>query len=203
MSYVDSIIAEIPSGLLREHLQKKPIKLSLLQWASVASMVIRQQGDLGKLFEEMLSSAKTDYQKALLRAAMHDIIYVGYVDGCAQRVYEAKHPEEEAPLFPFLERCYLPILLKKGDLTKAHLGNQINVFLVWDTPEDLSYRSDLTDECYYCYSLNCDVPEDLFLIHEHIHICFADACSEDELSDSQKAALITIRQKLMEKGVYV
>ena len=126
------------------------------------------------MFTKMLPLAETSYEKALLQAAIQDISNDGYVGQLSQRIYDAEHQGSDSPAFPFLERCFLPILLKKGDLAKTRRGSKTEAFLVWSTPENLPECSDLTDECYYCYSLNCNVPEDLFLIHEHIHICFAD-----------------------------
>lgn len=65
-----------------------------------------------------------------------------------------------------------------------------------ELPENLPEGSDLTDESYYCCSLDDGVPEDLFRIHDHVHVCFADACSEAELSPEQRQALCLIKQKL-------
>ena len=151
-----------------------------------------------KLFAKMLPYAKTDYEEVLLQAAIQDISDAGYVDKLAQSVYDAAHPGSALPAFPFLERCFLPILLKKGDLAKTRRGSKTEAFLVWSTPENLPECSDLTDECYYCYSLDRGVPGDLLAIHDHVHICIADACSESELSEPQKAALSAIRQQLVE-----
>lgn len=151
-----------------------------------------------KLFAEMLPYIETDYEKALLQAAIQDILNDGYVGQLSQRIYDAEHQGSDSPAFPFLERCFLPILLKKGDLAKTRRGSKTEAFLVWSTPENLPECSDLTDECYYCYSLDRGVPGDLLAIHDHVHICIADACSESELSEPQKAALSAIRQQLVE-----
>ena len=195
MTFIDTILNQIPSALLREHLKENQPQWTLLQWASVASMVMRLKM-LAKLFTRMLPYAETDYEKSLLQAAIQDISNVGHVDKHAESVFDAAHPGDKPPFFPFLERCSLPILLKKGDLVKIHRGSKTDAFLVCSTPEILPARSDLTDECYYCYSLDCGVPDDLFYIHEHVHICVADACSESELSEEQRVVLSAIRQKL-------
>ena len=197
MSYIGSIVNKIPSVLLRKHLTENQPQWTLLQWASVAAIFMRPKAQ-ATMFTKMLPLAETSYEKALLQAAIQDISNDGYVGQLSQNIYDAEHQGSDSPAFPFLERCFLPILLKKGDLAKTRRGSKTEAFLVRSTPENLPECSDLTDECYYCYSLNCNVPEDLFLIHEHIHICFADACSESELSDSQKAALSAIRQQLVE-----
>ena len=195
MTYIDTILSQIHSALLRDHLKENLPQWTLLQWASVASMVMRLKM-LAKLFTRMLPYAETDYEKSLLQAAIQDISNVGHVDKHAESVFDAAHPGDKPPFFPFLERCSLPILLKKGDLVKIHRGSKTDAFLVCSTPEILPARSDLTDECYYCYSLDCGVPDDLFYIHEHVHICVADACSESELSEEQRVVLSAIRQKL-------
>ena len=195
MTYIDTILSQIHSALLRDHLKENLPQWTLLQWASVASMVMRLKM-LAKLFTRMLPYAETDYEKSLLQAAIQDISNVGHVDKHAESVFDAAHPGDKPPFFPFLERCSLPILLKKGDLVKIHRGSKTDAFLVCSTPEILPARSDLTDECYYCYSLDCGVPDDLFYIHEHVHICVADSCSESELSEEQRVVLSAIRQKL-------
>ena len=194
-SYRKMLLSRIPSVLLREHLKENLPQWTLLQWASVASMVMLPQM-LAKLFARMLPYAETDYEKSLLQAAIQDISDVGHVGKHAESVFDAAHPGDKPPFFPFLERCSLPILLKKGDLVKTHQGSKTDAFLIWSTPEILPACSDLTDECYYCYSLDCGVPDDLFYIHEHVHICVADSCSESELSVEQKVVLSAIRQKL-------
>ena len=195
MTYIDTILNQIPSILLRDHLKENQPQWTLPQWASVASMVMRPKM-LAKLFTRMLPYAETYYEKSLLQAAIQDISNVGHVGKHAESVFDAAHPGDKPPFFPFLERCSLPILLKKGDLVKTHRGSKTDAVLIWSTPEILPACSDLTDECYYCYSLDCGVPDDLFYIHEHIHICVADACSESELSEEQRVVLSAIRQKL-------
>lgn len=195
MKHIETILNEIPSNLLREHLKENSPQWSLPQWASVATIIMRPKTQ-AMLFAEMLPYVETDYEKALLQAAIQDIINDGYVGQLSQRIYDAEHQGSDSPAFPFLERCFLPILLKKGDLTKTRRGSKTEAFLVWSTPENLPECSDLTDECYYCYSLNCGIPGDVITIHDHVHICIADACSESELSEAQKTALSAIRQKL-------
>ena len=195
MTYIDTILSQIHSALLREHLKENQPQWTLLQWASVASMVMRPKM-LAKLFTRMLPYAETYYEKSLLQAAIHDISDIGHVGKHAESVFDAAHPGDKPPFFPFLEQCSLPILLKKGDLVKIHRGSKTDAFLICSTPDSLPACSDLTDECYYCYSLDCGVPDDLFYIHEHVHICVADACSESELSEEQRVVLSAIRQKL-------
>lgn len=195
MTYIDKILNQIPSALLRDHLKENQPQWTLQQWASVASMVMRPKM-LAKLFARMLPYAETDYEKSLLQAAIQDISDVGHVGKHAESVFDAAHPGDKPPFFSFLEQCSLPILLKKGDLVKIHRGSKTDAFLICSTPDSLPACSDLTDECYYCYSLDCGVPDDLFYIHEHVHICVADACSESELSGEQKDALSHIRQML-------
>ena len=195
MTYIDTILNQIPSALLRDHLKENLPQWTLLQWASVASMVMRPQM-LAKLFARMLPYAETDYEKSLLQAAIQDISDVGHVGKHAESVFDAAHLGDKPPFFPFLERCSLPILLKKGDLVKSHRGSKTDAFLIWSTPDSLPACSDLSDECYYCYSLDCGIPDDLFYIHKHVHICVADACSESELSEEQRVVLSAIRHKL-------
>ena len=195
MTYIDTILNQIPSSLLRDHLKENRPQWTLLQWASVAGIVMRPKM-LTKLFARMLPYAETDYEKSLLQAAIQDISDVGHVGKHAESVFDAAHPGDKPPFFPFLERCSLPILLKKGDLVKTHRGSKTDAFLIWSTPDSLPACSDLSDECYYCYSLDCGIPDDLFYIHEHVHICVADACSERELSEEQRFVLSAIRQKL-------
>ena len=110
MTYIDTILNQIPSALLREHLKENLPQWTLLQWASVASMVMLPQM-LAKLFARMLPYAETDYEKTLLQAAIHDISNVGHVGKHAESVFDAAHPEDKPPFFPFLERCSLPIFI--------------------------------------------------------------------------------------------
>ena len=196
--FVETILNEIPSVLLREHLIENLPQWALLQWASIAAIIMRPKAQ-ATLFAKMLSYAETDYEEVLLQAAIQDISNDGYVAQLSQSVFDEVHTGNKPPFFPFLERCYLPILLKKGDLAKTRRGSKTEAYLVWSTPENLPACSDLTDECYYCYTLSCGVPEDLEFIHAHVHICVADACSEDELSEAQMAALKGIRLKLTEE----
>ena len=193
--YIKAILRRIPSKLMREHLKQNLPELSLLQWASIGSMVMRPQTQ-AKLFREMLPFASTDYERELLGNGAQDIERVGYVDALAQTAYDKQHDPETVPFFPFLERCHLPILLKVGDLTRVRRGRKTTAYLISDTPDNLPDFSDLTDESYLCYSLDECVPEDLFEIHDHIHVCYADACSEVELSPEQMRALCLIKQKL-------
>lgn len=200
--YVNRILQMIPSKLLREHLKKYPPELTLLQWASIGGIVMRLN-TLAKIYREMLPFAETDYERELLDSAEQDIDRVGFVDAQAQAVYDKQHDPNVVPYYPFLERCNLPILLKKGDIAMVRRGARKDAYLVWETPERLPACSDLTDESYYCYRLDGGEQEDLFTLHEHVHVCFADACAEDELSESQMIALRFLQRKLnSEQSVY-
>lgn len=193
--YIKTILRRIPSKLLRESLKANLPDLSLLQWASIGGLVMRPKTQ-AKLYREMLPFAQTEYERELLDCAVQDIDQLGFVDIKAQTAYIKQNGPDAFPYFPFLERCQLPILLKKGDLAKTRRGSKKYAFLICDTPENLPEWSDLSDESYYCYSLDSGTPEDLFVIHDHIHVCFADACMENDLNDAQKDALKYILQKL-------
>ena len=86
MTYIDTILSQIHSALLRDHLKENLPQWTLLQWASVASMVMRLKM-LAKLFTRMLPYAETDYEKSLLQAAIQDISNVGHVDKHAESVF--------------------------------------------------------------------------------------------------------------------
>lgn len=193
--YVKRILQRIPSKLLREHLKNNPPELTLLQWASIGGIVMRPNTQ-AKLYREMLPFAETDYERELLDSAVQDIDRVGCVDAQARAVYEKQHDPNVVPYDPFLERCNLPILLKKGNIAIVRRGAGKDAYLVWETPERIPACSDLTDESYYCYRLDGGAQENLFALHEHVHVCFADACAEDELSETQITALRFLQRKL-------
>lgn len=194
-SPAETILRYIPSKLLRDVLRQEPPDLTPEQWATVAAMIFRPR-TLAKRLAELASLAETEYERDLLAAAVRDLETVGYVDAQTQVVYRTAHDENTVPYFPFLERCFLPVLLQPGDLAKCRRGRRWRVYLVGQTPENLPAASDFSDESYLVYDLDCADPSDLFAAHEHLHVCFADACGEDELTAAQRETLRVVRNEL-------
>ena len=190
---VRRILRYIPSKILRYELRRDPPELTTLQWASVAAMIFRPRTLAGH-FAVLEALAETAFERELLAAAVRDIGAVGYVDAQAQAVYRTAHDEDTVPYFPFLERCRLPVLLRAGDPAKCRRGRRWEYFLVGRTPEDLPAASDFSDESYLVYDLDCADPSDLFAAHEHLHVCFADACGEEELTAAQRETLRRLRR---------
>lgn len=191
----ERICDRIPSKLMRKELAKSGERLSVMQWASIAHMIF-EGDDLANAFADLAASTSDEYEVRLLSAAIEDILEFGYTDHRALEVYRTRHPDGEFPLYPFLERCNLPILLKKGDLLRARAKKRFVYALVVDTPANLPEGSDFTDESYLCYDLGYSDPADLFAAHTHVHVCFAERIDEFALRDRCKENLKIIRQEL-------
>ena len=191
----ERILDRIPSKPMRKALAKSGERFSVMQWASIAHMIF-EGDDLANAFCDLAASTSDEYEVRLLSAAVEDILEFGYTDHRALEVYRTRHPDGEFPLYPFLERCHLPILLKKGDLLRARTGRRFVYALVIDTPSELPEGSDFTDESYLCYDLGYSNPRDLFAAHTHIHVCFAERIDEFALRERHKENLKIIRQEL-------
>ena len=192
----ERIIERIPSKSMRRALKRDSKRFTVMQLASIANMILHG-ADLANAFCDLAASTSDEYEVNLLTAAVEDIIEIGYPDHRAQEVYESRHLEGEYPLFPFLERCNLPILLNEGDILRTHIGGKLGYAYVAAVPDKLTEKSDFTDESYMCYDLGYSDPTDLFAAHTHIHVCFAERAEEVALRGKKLHNLNLIRQELI------
>ena len=108
----EQVIDCIPSADLRAHLKSNPIELSVLQKATIISYFSDIE-QITALFEQLAKHTSSLAEKELLLSAISEIKTVGYIDKKTQAVFESKYPHDMPPFFPFLERCYLPVLFQR------------------------------------------------------------------------------------------
>ena len=192
------ICNRIPSREMKKALKTGGHNLSVMQWASIAHMFFEGE-DLANAFCDLAASTSDEYEVRLLTAAVEDILEFGYTDHRALEVYRTRHPDGEVPLYPFLERCHLPILIKTGDVIRARAGKRYVYAYVDAVPDNLPEGSDFTDESYLCYDLGCSDPTDLFAAHTHIHVCFANRIDVEGLRGTLRENLYAIRRELKKR----
>ena len=114
----EQVIDCIPSADLRAHLNATPIELSVLQKATIISYFSDNE-TITALFEKLAEHTSSLDEKELLLSAVSEIKTVGYIDKKTQAVFESKYPHDMPPFFPFLERCYLPVLFGEHDIIRC------------------------------------------------------------------------------------
>ncbi|MBQ7504689.1 MAG: hypothetical protein IJT79_05160 [Ruminococcus sp.] len=164
----EQVIDCIPSADLRAHLKSNPIELSVLQKATIISYFSDIE-QITALFEQLAKHTSSLAEKELLLSAISEIKTVGYIDKKTQAVFESKYPHDMPPFFPFLERCYLPVLFSGNDIIRC----RGEVYKVASVPL-INDKCDFSDECYLCYPLNNNE-------HHHIHIGEAERASNGEV----------------------
>lgn len=193
-----TIINSILSERLKNFLLNTPPKLSVIQWATIASENM-ELSKLSEVFQELSKVAHDAYEQKLLLAAVSDLQKDGYIGDQAQVVFDEGRKDNLPPYFPFLEVCHLPLLFQHGDIiVDKRTGN---IACVESAPL-LNAYSDFTDECYYCHSLECEITEQALMdgnSHLHIHVCNADYCELSLMTSAQKKNLNNIKSFLNEE----
>lgn len=185
------IIHYVLSEILKQNLLATPPKLSVIQWATIAS-VNMERSKLSEVFQELSKVPHDVYEQKLLLAAVSDLKKDGYIGEQAQEVFDERQEHNLPPYFPFLEICHLPILFKRGDVI---IDKRTGAFACVESAPLLNAYSDFTDECYYCHSLDCEITEQMLKdgsAHLHIHVCNADYCELSLMTSAQKKNLNTI-----------
>lgn len=158
----------IPSYDLREYLYTHPMRLSVLQKATIISYFANTKTIIS-LFRQLAKATSSYDEKALLMAAVSDYRRFEGIDDATQIIYEKRFPHTGAPFFPFLEVCNMPLLFSKHDLIK-YKGKVYEISYL----PTINKNCDFSDECYTCYS--ADGSE-----HQHIHVCEAERLSTVEV----------------------
>ena len=197
ISIMNDIIECVPSKDLRRHLIDHPIKLTVLQQATIVSEYAAKKHKV-ELLKQLAEKAETDSALTLLNTAIAEIKKTGYTGEASNRIYALLFPHNGFPLYPFLEVCDLPVLFKQGELIRFRKHH----YYVAGTPVSTEY-SDFTDECYYCYDLSVRIQngEDLFSAHEHIHVCEAEAASAEDLNASEQKTFANVKRLLKTPSV--
>ncbi len=178
-------------GFLREH----PIKLSIMQKATIVSEYAPTKKKI-RIFNELVNESDDLFEKQLLVSALQDIKHYFDIGQNTNQLYYDYVVSKRGgyPAYPFLEICNLPILFKKGDII---YDEDRNVCFVAGLPNLNVGTCDFSDECYLCYSLNCKNPMDndaLFEAHKHIPVAVADGFPLDKLLRKQQANLKALKQ---------
>lgn len=197
---LNEIIAEviplIPSKTLGGYLSEHFPNWSVMQTATIIMEHFETKTSLA-LLEQLLIAAEEEPDRVLLRSAMKDLREFGYIDKETNRIYWERFSGEVFPRYPFLEKCYLPVLFRIGDVISfLNYYNQTTYACIEDLP-DLGAEDDYTGDCYYCHDLDCPDPEKAYhdgSAHLHVPLCEADAVDERNLTPRQKANLDTYRQ---------
>lgn len=203
MNINENVIACIPSKTMREFLITNPIKMSALQQATIVYNYAKKKNRL-LLFRQLLEETNDEAEKLFLSSAIKDVQNgVEYYSDETREIYYEKFPHEGFPWYPFLEICGLPALFKEGDVIRWH-GKGNTLYYVGGVPLLILGHCDFTDECYLSYSLSHSVENDhdLFLVHEHIHVCEAERASIKKLTLQQKNIYHRVRTilSIMKKG---
>ena len=199
------MISLIPSKTMRDYLKQHPVKLSIMQRATLILSELVGNRPCEKqieLLSELRSEAETSNEEELLDAAISDLKRDGYIGKTAEDLYNKLFKKENdlLPEYPFYEICNLPVLFEAGDVVSCANDPKL-LYYIANTPH-INERSNFTDESYYCYDLNCYVNEkfDLFVAHRHVHVCQAERRSTDDLSARQLRNYNMINSLLSERN---
>ena len=190
----EKIIACIPSKAMRKFLTANPIKMSVLQQATIISEYAEKKERV-PLFQILLEETNNEAEKLLISSAIEDFQNGNdfYSDKTLE-IYNKNFPHYAFPLYPFLEICGLPVLFKPGDVIRR--GNEF--YYVGFLPVFIIDHCDFSDECYLCYELSYPVKteDDLVVAHAHIHLCEAERASIKKLTPQQMKIYRRIRTLL-------
>lgn len=193
---IAEVIPQIPSKALAGYLSKNIPDWSVMQTATIIMEHCEKAASLA-LIEQLINVAEEEADRTLLRAALKDLQEFGYIDEETNRIYRERFSEEVFPRYPFLEKCYLPVLFRIGDVVSfLNYFKETTYACIEDLP-DLRREDDYTGECYYCYDLNCSDPEKAYCdgsAHLHVPLGVADAVDERAISDRQRENLVVFRR---------
>jgi len=193
-AFLTKMLKCMPSKDMREYLDNNPPCLSVLQQATIFSEYIKTRNEIYLIFTMLAEDTNDEQEKALLEAAIEDIKICGCPGKNAKDVYNKYFFKRGiTPLFPFFEVCNMPILFKVGDI----ISYDGKLYYVAETPVQ-NRCIDFTDECYMCYPLSARInsKEDLFIYHEHIHVCEAEKADTENMTAKQKQTISVIKSLL-------
>ncbi|MEN6419249.1 MAG: hypothetical protein ABFC73_10055, partial [Clostridiaceae bacterium] len=112
---IAKVIPLIPSKTLGGYLSEHFPDWSVMQTATIIMEHCETKTSLA-LLEQLLLAAEDEADRKLLRSAMKDLREFGYIDRETNRIYRERFSGEVFPMFPFLEKCYLPVLFGVGEI---------------------------------------------------------------------------------------
>ena len=98
ISIMNDIIECVPSKDLRRHLIDHPIKLTVLQQATIVSEYAAKKHKV-ELLKQLAEKAETDSVLTLLNTAIADIKKTGYTGEASNRIYALLFPHNGFPLY--------------------------------------------------------------------------------------------------------
>ena len=188
------IIASIPSAIMRDYLSEHMPQWTIMQAATIICESGKKRRHKADILSELSTMTDNEYEQALLRTAVNDIIKKGYVDEATHKIYSSHRTSPNEPKYPFIEICNLPVLFHPGDVIYCKSGYAF----VESEPYLPDGRSDFSDECYLTILLSCKDPlneDEHFISHEHIPLLEADYASEKDLTDTQRNNLKLLRKQ--------
>lgn len=193
---IAEVIPQIPSKALAGYLSKNIPDWSVMQTATIIMEHCEIEESLA-LIEQLISVTEDEADRTLLRSALNDLREFGYIDKETNRIYREQFSGEVFPRYPFLEKCYLPVLFRIGDVISfLNYFKETTYACIEDLPE-LGDDEDYTGECYYCHDLDCSDPEKVYCdgsAHLHVPLGVADAVDERAISDRQRENLVVFRR---------
>jgi hypothetical protein len=192
---IAKVVPLIPSRALGSYLSEHFPDWSVMQTATIIIQHCEKE-TAPALIEQLIGVAKDEADRKLLRSALNDLREFGYIDKETNRIYRERFSGEVFPLFPFLEKCYLPVLFGIGDVISFQNYDHETKFACIEDLSDLSDEDDYTGECYYCHDLDCPDPVKAYYdgsAHLHVPSCKADAADEHNLTPRLKANLDMFR----------
>ncbi len=190
---------------IRKYMYENRKSFSTMQIATLAEAFIKSRKI--EIFNALIQSANSSFEKELLQKAMNDFKTKKYVSDETTQYYLDNDPRnEQKPNVPFCEICPLPILLKKGDIVRYKDGRRIRHAVIGTIPDEKTFK-DFSDQCYLAYRLDVDLEGDHFLFDAHIHLHFCDInkttlskLSEKEMSHLKKIMNVYSRSPIMMQG---
>ena len=193
---IAEVIPQISSKALAGYLSKNLPDWSIMQTATIIMEHCEKEESLA-LIEQLIEIAEDEADRMLLRSALKDLREFGYIDEKTNRIYRERFSEEVFPRYPFLEKCYLPVLFRIGDVISfLNYFKETTYACIEDLP-DLRREDDYTGECYYCHDLDCPDPAKAYRdgsAHLHVPLGVADAVDERTLPDRQRENLVVFRR---------
>ena len=197
---LNEIIAEviplIPSRTLGSYLSEHFPDWSVMQTATII-MEHCEKAALHAMLEQLLLATEDEADRKLLSSAINDLRKFGYIDKETNRIYRERFSGEVFPLFPFLEKCYLPVLFGIGDVISFQNYDHETTFACIEGLPQPRDEDDYGGDCYYCHDLNCSDPAKAYhdgSAHLHVPSCEADAACESDLAPHLKANLDVFRR---------
>ena len=193
---IAEVIPCIPSSALRGYFDKHFPEWTVMQTATIVQENCGQE-EIILLFSKLATVAEEEADRILLLSATDEISQFGYVDEKTNRLYRSRFEGKAFPLYPFLEKCYLPVLFRIGDVISFRNYYSEVTFACIEALPWLDDETDFTGECYYCHDLSCMDPQAAYIdgsAHLHVSLCEADSAEEPQLTERQRTNLAVLRK---------